>query len=296
MALNTVAVLSPGDMGHSVGQRIREHGLRVITCLAGRSERTRALAREAGIEDVPSYDELVRQAEMLLSILVPAQAQALGEEVARALERTDAELVYVDCNAIAPQTVQAIGERVTAAGGRFVDAGIIGGPPRGGSTPRIYASGPHASEFAALGDYGLDVRLLEGPIGDASALKMCYAAMTKGSTALYTTLLTAAERLGISDALQAEFRLSQADAYARMARGIPGMTPKAHRWIGEMEEIASTFEHVGLSPHFHLGAAEIYRLVESTPLAERTPEDPTPPPDLKEVVRILAQALAAHDK
>ncbi|MFH1085288.1 MAG: DUF1932 domain-containing protein [Chloroflexota bacterium] len=288
MILSCVALLSPGDMGHSVGRVLVEHGLRVITCLGGRSARTRALAAEAGIADVPTYDDLVRQAQILLSILVPAQAEAAADEVARALERTSSELLYADCNAIAPQTVRAIGERIGAAGGRFVDASIIGGPPRGASVPRMYASGPHAAALVALNAYGLRIVSLEGPIGDASAVKMCYAALTKGLTALCTLLLTGAERLGVSAALYAELEASQRAMLQSMRRGVPGMTSKAHRWVGEMEQIAATFEGVGLSPQFHLGAAQIYRLVAATSLAERTPEDTAPAPTLEEVIAILA--------
>ena len=290
MTVNTVGILSPGDMGHSMGQVLAEHGLRVIACLDGRSERTRNLAVEAGIEPAASYDELVQQADILLSILVPAQSIGAAEDVAQAIERTGADLIYADCNAIAPQTARAIGERIVAAGGRFVDGGIIGGPPRGGSRNRLYVAGPDADALLALNDYGLNVIALDGPPGNASALKMCYASLTKGFTALCTTALTAAERLGITEPLRTELMGSQSGTYERMARGIPGMTPKAHRWVGEMLEIASTFEYVGLSPHFHLGAAEIYRLVTDTSLAGRTPEETGPPPSLEEVIRILAQA------
>lgn len=125
--LNTIGILSPGDMGHSVGNVLREYGLRVIAYLGDRSERTRALAREAQIEAVPSYQALVREADAILSILVPAQAMAAAELVAQALRETGAHFLYVDCNAIAPQTVQAVGNVIMQASGRFVDASIIGG-------------------------------------------------------------------------------------------------------------------------------------------------------------------------
>ena len=183
MELHTVALLSPGDMGHSVGAVLAGHGLRVITCLEGRSDRTRALAAEAGLEDVDSYAELVRQAQLLLSIVVPAQAVALAERVADALRAADvgAALTYADCNAIAPQTARQIGRVITAAGARFVDAGIIGSPPGRGGRNRIYVSGEHTEALLALNDYGLEVVDLQGEAGQASGLKMCYAALTKGS-------------------------------------------------------------------------------------------------------------------
>ena len=141
MMNKTIGILSPGDMGHGVGGRLVEKGLRVIYCSDGRSERTRNLAKAAHIEAVPTYDALVNQADIVLSILVPAAAKAAAIMVAQALTRTQANVLYVDCNAIAPQTAIEIGQIITDAGGVFLDACIIGGPPRGDYTPRIYVSG-----------------------------------------------------------------------------------------------------------------------------------------------------------
>jgi 3-hydroxyisobutyrate dehydrogenase-like beta-hydroxyacid dehydrogenase len=268
----TVAIMSPGDMGHAVATMLRGHGLRVITCLEGRSARTRALADQANIEAVPDDDALVGEADLLLSILVPAEAERLARRIAAALERTAAALLYVDCNAIAPQTARRIGALVEAAGARFVDAGIIGPPPKAGTRTPFYASGEHAKDFAVLRDFGLDVRPISAQAGDASAVKMCYAALTKGTTALMTELSVAAERLGVTAALRQEFAESQQAALERMANGVPAMVPKAHRWVGEMEEIARTFEDCGLTPKTYLGAAEIYDFVAHAPLGRITPE------------------------
>jgi 3-hydroxyisobutyrate dehydrogenase-like beta-hydroxyacid dehydrogenase len=291
MTVQTVAILSPGDMGHVVGQVLNEHGLRVITCLRGRSERTRALAARAHIEDVPDYQTLTEEADMLLSIMVPAQALYAARAVARALAETGADLLYVDCNAIAPQTAREIEDVITQARARFVDGSIIGGPPRKPGTTRFYASGAHASQFAALGEYGLDVIVLEGPAGQASALKMCYGALTKGLSAISIELLTAAKALGISEPLRQEFQQSQAPLYARMERGLPHVPERSARWVGEMEQIAQTFEHLGLTPRTYLGAADIYRLVAGTKLAERNPEDADPAPTLEELQSTLARHL-----
>jgi 3-hydroxyisobutyrate dehydrogenase-like beta-hydroxyacid dehydrogenase len=265
--------MAPGDMGHAVGAMLRHHGLRVITCLEGRSARTRALAAKAGIEAVAGDDELVREADMLLAILVPAQALSLARRIAAALERIRSPLLYVDCNAVAPETARRIGALVETAGARFVDAGIIGPPPREGARTMFYASGAHVGDFAVLRDFGLDVRPVSARPGDASAVKMCYAALTKGTTAVMTELLLAAERLGVAAALRAEFAQSQQAALAQMARTVPAMVPKAHRWVGEMEEIAKTFEACGLTPKTFLGAAEIYDFVAHTPAGASTPED-----------------------
>jgi 3-hydroxyisobutyrate dehydrogenase-like beta-hydroxyacid dehydrogenase len=270
----TIAIMSPGDMGHAVGGLLREAGLRVISQLDGRGERTRALAARAGIAAVADDAALVREADMLLSITVPAEAKALAERIAHAVCRAGDALLYVDCNAIAPQTARQIAELVEGADARFVDAGIIGPPPkRGASSTRFYTSGREAATVVRLGEFGLDVRVVGDQPGQASALKMCYAALTKGTTALMAELSIAAERLGVSAALHAEFAQSQPAMLERMLRAVPEMVPKAHRWVGEMEEIAGTLEACGMSPRTFEGAAELYALVAATSLGHTSPED-----------------------
>ena len=286
---NTIGILSPGDMGHTVGDVLRQNGLHVITCLEGRSQRTRELAQKAGIVDVATWAQLVAEADLIMSIMVPAQAASAAETVAKALQQVKTDLTYADCNAIAPQTVRKIGDMITSAGGCFVDASIIGPPPRKPGVTRFYVSGPQLTAFTELNKYGLDVRTLGDEIGLASAIKMCYASLTKGLTALCTELLTAAEVLGVSDALKQEFQLSQAVLYERMERGLPGMPPKAKRWIGEMEEIADTFAHVGLTPNILIGAADMYRLVGETHLADLSPEARDQFPTLSELIATLAE-------
>jgi 3-hydroxyisobutyrate dehydrogenase-like beta-hydroxyacid dehydrogenase len=297
MRIGTVAVLAPGDMGHAVAAVLKARGLRVVTCLAGRSARTRALAAVAGIEDLGDEVALVRAADALLAILVPAQAEALAARIAPALRAAGTDLLYVDCNAIAPQTACEVGRIVEAAGARFVDAGIIGPPPRpGAAATRFYASGAAAAELAQLRDYGLDVRVIGPRAGDASAVKMCYAALTKGTTAIMTELALAAEHLGVSEALRAEFADSQPEMLERMERGVPAMVPKAHRWVGEMEEIAKTFAALGLTPLTFEGAAALYALVAGTPLGQTSPEDwRRRAATFAEVVGGLAQARSRPD-
>ncbi|MCE2399308.1 NAD(P)-dependent oxidoreductase [Candidatus Poribacteria bacterium] len=291
MMSKTIGILSPGDMGHTVGDVLRQNGLRVISCLEGRSQRTRDLAQKVGIVDVQTYPEFVNEADLILSIMVPAQAMNAAELVAEILQQTETNLTYVDCNAIAPQTVRKLGEVITSAGGIFVDASIIGPPPRRPGATRFYASGPNLDAFSELSHYGLDVRTLGDEIGLASAIKMCYASLTKGLTALCTELLTAAEALGVSDALTEEFKLSQAALYERMERGLPSMPPKARRWIGEMEEISDTFAHVGLTPNILAGAADMYRLVSETHLADLSPEARDQFPTLAELIAVLAEQI-----
>ena len=292
--LSTVGILSPGDMGHTVGNVLRQNGLRVITCLEGRSQRTRELAEKARIVDVPTYTQFVTEADLILSIMVPAQAMSAASMVAEALQKVDTTLVYADCNAIAPQTVRKLGEIITSADGTFVDASIIGPPPRTPGATRFYTSGPNLDLFSELNNYGLDVRALGEEIGLASAIKMCYASLTKGLTALCTELLTAASVLGVSEALTAEFQLSQSALFERMENGLPGMPPKARRWIGEMEEISATFAHVGLTPNILTGAADMYRFVGDTHLADLPPEARDEFPNLAGLIEILAKNLKSE--
>ena len=292
--IGTVALMTPGDMGHQVGAVLRASGIRVVTNLAGRSERTAALARTAGIEVLSDDQALVEAADCVLSILVPAQAMALAERMARAMAASGKPLLFVDCNAIAPATARDIATVIEDAGGRFVDAGIVGPPPKPcGASPRFYASGAAAGAFAQLREAGLDVRVVGEEPGQASALKMCYAALTKGVCSLMTELSVVAERLGASEALHAEVRASQPEQMAWMERWVPSMVPKAHRWIGEMEEIAKTFEDAGVTPKAFEAAAELYAWVAASELARTSPEAwRSASPGYEEVVAALAGTAA----
>jgi 3-hydroxyisobutyrate dehydrogenase-like beta-hydroxyacid dehydrogenase len=290
MSIKTIGLLSPGDMGHVVAKVLHSHGLRVLTCLKGRSERTRMLAREAQIEAVPTHEELVAKTEMLLSIVVPEAALDTAHLVAEALRTAGQMTTYVDCNAVSPGTVKAIADVIVSVGSGFVDAGIIGPPPRQPGVTRFYASGPEVERFAALANFGLDIRPLGQGIGLASGLKMCYAALTKGMTAIATELLVTAHTMGLYEPLVAEWQLSQKDRYRTIERQLPVMPTKAGRWISEMEEIAKTFGDIGLTPKIHLGAADIYRFVGTSPLAEETPETRDHDRTLAQVI----EGLAAH--
>jgi 3-hydroxyisobutyrate dehydrogenase-like beta-hydroxyacid dehydrogenase len=211
--------------------------------------------------------------------------------VADALRTTGTNLLYIDCNAIAPRTVREIGEVVSAAGGRVADIGIVGAPPRRPGT-RFYASGPGADEAAGLAGYGLDVRVIGAEMGQASGLKMCYGALTKGLQALGVELLVAARALGLEDALRAEQQHSVPDVLNWLERSVPTMPPKAYRWVGEMEEIATTFADVGLTPSILQGAADLYRFVADTPIGQETPENRDQSRGLDGIVAALADALA----
>jgi len=289
MEINTVAILSPGDMGHAVGQRLRENELDVITCLSGRSERTRALSQKAGIRDVADMEELVAQSDLIMSMTVSAAVPSLCREVAEAIKSTGSDTLFAECNAIAPQLTREMEPVITDAGGRFVDVSIIGGPPRQEYSPHFYASGEQAVEFEQLNDFGLTVIRLDGEVGQASGIKMCYAAMTKGSWALYSELLMAAELMGLTEPLLEEFRSGQSSVLQRMERTIPTVPPRSRRWVSEMEEIRDTFAHLGMTPHLFEGVAEMYRFIGNTPLGEEFPESRDRERTFTETIRLLSQ-------
>jgi 3-hydroxyisobutyrate dehydrogenase-like beta-hydroxyacid dehydrogenase len=247
-------------MGSAVGKRLVDNGIKVLTSLTGRSAETVARARGAGM--VAASDEEIASTDFILSILPPGEAVALARRFAPALTASNAKPVYVDCNAVSPKTVERIVAALAPTGSPYVDAGIIGSPPKPGDAgPRFYASGAEAPRFATLKRYGLDVRLLEGALTAASALKMSYAGMTKGTQAISAVMMLAATRGGTADALFAELQASQPQMLAWLKSSLSAMPPKAYRWVAEMQEIA---DFVGEDPAGHeiyAGAAHFYEQI-----------------------------------
>jgi 3-hydroxyisobutyrate dehydrogenase-like beta-hydroxyacid dehydrogenase len=298
MTIKTVAIQSPGDMGHGIGRVLAEGGYRVVSALEGRSERTRGLAKAAGIEDVGPLEALLKEADVVLSIMRPDRALGFVEDLAALAPKHGTRPLIVDLNAVAPATGRA--GATAAAGARldFVDGGIIGGPPRPGSsyTPRLYVSGPRAKELEVLNRTGLDFRVLGERIGAASAIKMCYAALTKGLTAIGIHSMVTARLEGVEDAFLAELAHSQKDLLKHLESGLPGMCPKAYRWVGEMEEISKTHVDGGLPGEMFIGAANIYAAVEASPLGAEIVEDRKLGKTAGEVAQILADHVSSRGK
>lgn len=233
----TVAIVAPGAMGAGVGQRLAENKVTVLTALAGRSEASAARAQKAGMVGVG--DAQLAETDFLLSIVPPGEAVALARRLAPILRASNRKTVYVDCNAVSPPTAQEIADVIATTGCLFVDAGIIGPPPQPGSrNTKFYVSGPAAHDFARLNDYGLIVRVLDGPLTAASAMKMSYAGITKGFTALGAAMMLAATRGGTAEALKTELEESQGPLFTWLSRQVPSMYPKAYRWVAELDEIA----------------------------------------------------------
>ena len=255
-----VAVIAPGMMGAAVGKRLVDNGLKVLTSLKDRSEETATRAKAAGM--TVAGDEEIAASDFILSILPPGDAVALAERFQPALKASNAKPVYVDCNAINPKTVDRVAAVIAPTDCPFVDSGIIGSPPKPGDAgPRFYASGPAAPRFATLRQYGLDVRVLDGAMSAASALKMSYAGITKGTQAIGAAMMLAATRAGSADALFAELSSSQKEMFAWFKRGLALMPPKAYRWVAEMHEIAGFVGEDPTAHELYEGAAHFYERI-----------------------------------
>jgi len=277
--MTTIGILHPGEMGSAVGSAARAGGARVLWTSSGRGRITRERATAAGLEDAGTLPALVAASEIVLSVCPPHAAVAVARDVA-ALGFVG---VYVDANAVSPATTREIGSMVETAGARFVDGGIVGPPPVRPGVARLYLAGREAPRVAALFAEGpLDAVVLDGPPGAAAALKVAYAAWTKGSAALLLAVRALAAAEGVEAALLAEWALSQPDLPARSDEAARNNARKAWRFVGEMEEIAAALGAAGLPEGFHLAAAEIYRRLNAW-------KDTPTPPAFAEIARALVR-------
>jgi 3-hydroxyisobutyrate dehydrogenase-like beta-hydroxyacid dehydrogenase len=274
----SIALLHPGEMGAAVGACLAAQGHRVLWASAGRSAVTAARAKSAGLEDARTLAQAVASAQVVLSVCPPHGAVDLAREVAGLGFRG----VFVDCNAIAPETAREIARIVQAAGAKFVDGGIVGPPPAQSGRTRMFLSGGAREEVAALFAGGnVQAVSLDGPPGAASALKACYAAWTKGATALLTAIRALARHEGVEPALIEEWQRSQPDLQKR-SEVVTAQARKAWRWVGEMEEIAASFRAAGLPEGFHLASAELYAKLERF-------KDAGQAPSLDDVIAALSE-------
>ena len=269
MSQRSVGLLHPGQMGHSVGASARASGARVLWASAGRSESTRTRAEKAGLEDVGGVVELATRSAVILAVCPPDAAR----DTAQLALSAGFSGTYVDANAVSPATARAIAADVEKAGARFVDAGIIGPPAHVEGTTRLYLSGKGSDEIAALFSAGpLEAIPIKGAAGAASALKMAFAAYTKGTSALLMAIRALARAEDVDEALLSEWSRSIPDLPARSEGAMRGTLPKAWRFVGEMGEIAATFEQAGLPGGFHAAAAEIYERLARYKDADEMPD------------------------
>jgi len=296
----TIAIMSPGDMGHSFGQVLLSSGenkFRIITNLTGRSERTQKLSNSAGIIDVKTDEEIIQQADFIFSILVPSEATSTAQRFAPLLNKNK-HIIYVDMNAIAPQTVLSIASLFPH--GNFVDGCIFGLPPRSPEhMTKVYLSGEHAQKIADLFQYTNLIKtfVIGTEISQASAFKMCYTSLRKGVTAIAIQACVTAKLFGLDEVLFDELKRSAPHMFTDLNKSIPIMVPKAGRFVGEMEEIAKTYENVGLSPKIFQGAAETYRFVaEQTSLGKEITEERKRGQTLDDALQIMAESLNQNKK
>ncbi len=281
--MTTIGVLHPGEMGASVGASGRAAGHRVLWASQGRGADTTRRAAAAGLEDAGTVATLVGASDLVLAVCPPHAAL----DVARSVAGHGFRKLYVDGNAVAPATSREIARIVEAAGAAYVDGGIIGPPPDKPGTTRLYLSGAAAERVKALFESGpLEAIVLPGDLTAASAIKMCYAAWTKGSQALILAVRALATAEGVDEALLAEWQRSQPDLPKRSENAARGTSPKAWRWVGEMDEIAATFDGDGLPDGFHRAAGELYRRMA-------VDKDAAAPPSIEDVAKTLLRGAGA---
>jgi 3-hydroxyisobutyrate dehydrogenase-like beta-hydroxyacid dehydrogenase len=275
--MTTIGLLHPGEMGAGVGAAARAGGSRVLWASQGRGDDTRRRAAAAGLEDATTVAALVGKSDVVLTVCPPHAAL----DVARAVAGHAFRGLYVDGNAVAPTTSRSIAKIVEAAGATYVDGGIIGPPPDKPGTTRLYLSGAAAERVRALFAPGpLEAVVLPGDLTSASAIKMAYAAWTKGSQALIMAVRALATAEGVDEALLTEWGRSQPDLPKRSENAAKSTARKAWRWVGEMDEIAATFKGASLPDGFHRGASELYRRMASY-------KDAAAPPSMEDVAKTL---------
>ena len=267
--MEKILILHPGQMGVSLAASARHSGHEVFWLSNGRSPQTRARAEQHGLIEVDSLAEAITVANTIISVCPPHAAESVAEEVAAA----GFHGLYLDANAISPQRARRISEIMTSVQASYVDGGIIGGPAWEPNRTWLYLSGPDAGRAANCFANGpLEVEITGEEPDKASALKMCFAAYTKGTTALLCGILATAESLAVREELERHWSRNGSDFAVQTAERIRRVTAKAWRFAGEMEEIAATFEAAGLPGGFHLAAANLYERIAHFKDTEKTPE------------------------
>ena len=266
--MKKIGILHPGEMGISIGASAIEGGHQVYWLSKGRSDKTRARAEKHNLKESDSLAGLCQTCEVIISICPPHAA----EEVAQAVREAGFKGLYLDANAISPQRARKIGKTLEEIGAHFVDGGIIGGPAWKPKETWLYLSGEHSEGIASCFSKGpLEIKVIGREIGKACALKLCYAAYTKGTTALLSAILAAAESLDVRGELYQQWDMDDQGFSEQANRRVARVTAKAWRFEGEMEEIASTLAEAGLPEGFHQAAAEIYHRMANFKDSQETP-------------------------
>ena len=268
MDIRTIGILHPGEMGISVAASLQAGGREVYWISEGRSQKSRERAEKFRLQDAGNVDDFCERCDLIVSVCPPQAA----EEVAGLVLRASFRGAYLDANAISPQRAGRIGKMMEQASVEFVDGSIIGGPAWEPDSTWLYLSGNRAGDVAALFDSGpMETSVIGETIGRASALKMCFAAYTKGTSALLSAILAAAEDSGVRPELEAQWHRSWPGFAEQTNERVRRVTAKAWRFEGEMEEIAATFEALGLPGGFHRAAGQIFGQMAKFKDAPETP-------------------------
>jgi 3-hydroxyisobutyrate dehydrogenase-like beta-hydroxyacid dehydrogenase len=268
----TVGVVSLGAMGSAVAHALAAGDARVLATLAGRSDRTIRLAARASVELLPDLAAVVRESEIVISIVPPEAAPSVIADIAAAADRGDVGPLVADFNAVSPATVRAAAEVAAAAGCDLVDGSISGPPPWKARTTRIYLSGARASEVAGLPFEGVETIVVGPEVGSASAVKMSTASVYKGSTAVLLHALLAANTNGVLEHVLDDLRAGAPELVVSVERRLAKAASKSGRYVGEMHEIAATQAEAGLTPSLFEAMAAVYEELADTPLAQSGPE------------------------
>ena len=290
--LQSIGILMPGDMGHACGQALKQSGFRVVTFLGGRSDRTQSLSASAGIESLASLDDVIRQSDLILSILPPQHAHGIATEVADVMANIGCFTDYADCNAISPKSAKNISELFSNLPVNFIDGGIVGfNPIKEDGRTRLYVSGENLFLISQIDGRGMVVKPVGHLIGQASTLKMIYASATKGAFSLFAAVAVMSELAGLREELFLELEDSKPDILKTMLRMVPRIPLDSGRWIPEMEEIADTYKQFGMTPKFHEGAKDLMQIALNTPLSAETRETLPQDFDIQEALEMYVSAL-----
>ena len=296
MAFQRIGILSIGEMGYHWARLLTGRGVKVLTYAKDRSETTRKRAENVGVECVPSLGTLVKNADLIVSIVVPFAAKRVANKVAKAAAKSDREgLFYLDANAISPMTANEIGEILEPSGVHFVDGCIIGSAARMDKGAVVYVSGPQASRIQELGSYGLSVKVLGPAVAQASAFKVVYAGLTKGLQGLFVELLMGARSFGLLDEILKRYEESFPGLLDKVSSSITGLRIHAARRAEEMDELKRTFNHHGMTAFMAPAAKKVLQSIAALDIRQAS-ESGAREGDLLETLELFFEKGLLQDR
>jgi 3-hydroxyisobutyrate dehydrogenase-like beta-hydroxyacid dehydrogenase len=269
MSFKRIGILSIGEMGFHWAKLLTSHGVEVLTYDKDRGETSRRRGENAGVKSLPSMEQLVNDAETIVSIVIPSAAKRVAENVAAAVGKTGRKgLLFLDANAISPMTADDIAKILGPCGVGFVDGCIIGSASRMGKGTIVYVSGAEAARTRDLEPFGIPVRVLGPNTSQASAFKIVYAGLTKGLQALFCELLMGAQRFGLLEEIRAQYEESFPGLLDKVSGSIVGLRIHASRRAEEMDELKRTFNHYGMNAFMAPAAQQVLEAIAALDTGE----------------------------